>query len=140
MLLYTLHSSVITPLTHSPVPPPTVVITGSPINSNFFTGLQLNLTCHIHIPSELLSVPISVTAQWTMSGTVLTSNSRLTVEEELVQVGPLLYQTSLVFNSLDGRVDNGNYTCSVTVDAIPESVNVRGAAVSTTKAITVESK
>ena len=137
---YTLHSSVITPPTHSPVPPPTVVITGSPINSNFFTGLQLNLTCHIHIPSELLSLPISVTAQWIMSGTVLTSNSRLTVGEEPVEVGPLLYQTSLVFNSLDGGEDNGNYTCSVTVDAIADIVNVRGAAVSTTKAITVESK
>ena len=139
-MLYTLHLSVITPPTHSPVPPLTVVITGSPINSNFFTGLQLNLTCHIHIPSELLSVPISVTAQWTMSGTALTSNSRLTVGEEPVEVGPLLYQSSLVFNSLDRRGDNGNYTCSVTVDAIPDSINVRGAAVSTTKVITVESK
>ena len=72
-----------------------------------------------------------------MSGTVLTSNCRLTVGEEPVEVVPLLYQTSLVFNSLDGRVDNGNYTCSVT---ILNSVNVRGAAVSTTKVITVESK
>ena len=75
-----------------------------------------------------------------MSGTVLTSNNKLTVEEEPVQVGPLLYQTSLVFNSLDGRVHNGNYNCSVTVDAIPDSINVRGSAVSTTKVITVESK
>ena len=137
MLLYTF---VITSPIHSPVPPPTVVITGSPINSNFFTGLQLNLTSHIHIPSELLSVPISVTAQWTMSGTVLTSNSRLTVEEEPVEMGPLLYQTSLVFNSLDEMEDNGNYTCLVTVNAIPDSVNVRGAAISTTKTIKVESK
>ena len=75
-----------------------------------------------------------------MSGTDLTSNSRLTVKEDPVQVGPLLYQTSLVFNSLDRRLDNGNYTCSVTVNAIPDSVSVRSAAVSTTKAITVESK
>ena len=73
-----------------------------------------------------------------MSGTVLTSNSRLTVGEEPVEVGPLLYQSSLVFNSLDGGEDNGNYTCSV--NAILDSINVRGAAVSTTKDITVESK
>lgn len=96
--------------------PPTVSITGSPIDTDYFTGLQLNLTCSIHIPPEFSSLPITVSARWTKSGSTLLSNSRVTVGERLVRVGPRVYQTSLAFTSLDGsRGDEGNYTCSASI-------------------------
>ena len=57
---------------------------------------------------------ISVSLQCRKSGTILTSDSRVSVDEKAVEVG-----CSLVFNSLDEtRGDNGNYTCSATVSPI----------------------
>ena len=94
-----------------------VFLRGVPVDSNFFTGLQLNLTCIIHIsPTELdVSTLIYVSAEWSKSGTILTTNSRVTVDEGPVAVGPLQYQTSLLLNSLDKTRDVGNYTCTVHV-------------------------
>ena len=94
-----------------------VFLRGVPVDSNFFTGLQLNLTCIIHIsPTELdVSTLIYVSAEWSKSGTILTTNSRVTVDEGPIAVGPLQYQTSLLLNSLDKTRDIGYYTCSVHV-------------------------
>ena len=94
-----------------------VFLRGFPVDSNFFTGLQLNLTCIIHIsPTELdVSTLMAVSAEWSKSGTILTTSSRVTVDEGPVAVGPLQYQTSLLLNSLDNTRDMGNYTCTVHV-------------------------
>ena len=94
-----------------------VFIRGFPVDSNFFTGLQLNLTCIIHISPTGLDVPTSmaVSVDWSKSGTSLTTNSGVTVDKGPVEVGPLQYQTSLLFESLDKTRDEGDYTCSVHV-------------------------
>ena len=95
-----------------------VTISSSPIDSHYFSDLRLNLTCHVEflMPRDY---GISVSLQWKKSDTILTSNSRVSVDEEAFEVGSLLYQSSLVFNSLDEtRGDNGNYTCSATVGPI----------------------
>ena len=93
--------------------PPTVTITASPIDSDYFTGLRLTLTCSIQIPLELSSLPIIVSAQWTKFGSALVTNSRVTVGEIPVRVGLNVYQVSLVFSSLDRTSgDEGNYTCT----------------------------
>ena len=114
---------------------PNVTITGSPINSHYFSGLQLNLTCHIQLPMPI-EYRVSVSSQWSKSGSVLTSNSRMSVDEEAVEVGPLLYQSSLVFSSLDRDRDDGNYTCSVTVSLI----GISPVTVTASHTISVESK
>ena len=94
-----------------------VFLRGFPVDSNFFTGLELNLTCIIHIsPIGLdISTSFAVSAEWSKSGTSLTTNSRVTLDEGAVEVGPLQYQTSLLFKSLDKTRDEGTYTCSVHV-------------------------
>ena len=58
---------------------------------------------------------MAVSAEWSKSGTILTTNSRLTVDEGPEAVGLLQYQTSLLFESLDKTRDMGNYTCTVHV-------------------------
>ena len=120
-------------------PSPNVIITGSPINSHYFSGLQLNLTCHIQLPMPM-EYRVSISSQWSKSGSVLTSNIRMSVDEGAVEVGPLLYQSSLVFTSLDGtRRDNGDYTCSVTVH--PMNVpHLNPVTVTASHTVTVESK
>lgn len=54
-----------------------------------------------------------MSAEWSKSGTILHSNSRVTVAMEPVRVGPRVYHTFLVFGSLDSSGgDEGNYTCT----------------------------
>ena len=61
-------------------------------------------------------VGVNVSADWSKSGSTLTSDSRVSVGEEAVEVEPFLYSTSLVFSSLDQTLgDTGEYTCTVTV-------------------------
>ena len=94
-----------------------VVLRSFPVDLSFFSGLQLNLTCIIHISPTGLdeSTSMAVSAEWSKSGTSLTTNSRVTVDKGPVEVGPLQYQTTLLFESLDTTIDEGNYTCSVHV-------------------------
>ena len=118
--------------------PPTVVMRGHPTNSNFFTGLQLTLTCTITLP-QLESIS-TVSTQWSQSGSPLTSSNRVTVGEWPVEVGPGHYHTSVVFNSLDSTRDEGEYTCAVRVtyssEGFPDVITESTASLS----ITVPSK
>ena len=83
---------------------------------------------------------VNVSSQWSKSSSVLTSNSRVIVDDGTVVAGPLLYQSSLVFTSLDEtRGDNGDYTCSVTVRPINVS-HLHPVTVLATHTVTVESK
>ncbi len=94
------------------VPPPTVTITGSPVDYDFFTGLQLNITCSIQILQYVDSLAIDVSAHWSKDGSILlTSGDHVTVGDDPVRVGHLLYQSTVVFSSLDESRDNGEYTC-----------------------------
>ena len=99
------------------VTPIAVTITASPAVSVFFTGLQLNLTCSVFIPEELISVPLDVSAQWSRSGSILQSSSRVRVVDP-VMVEPLLYQTNVVISSLDkDEGDEDNYVCTVKINS-----------------------
>ena len=97
------------------VPAPSVNITTSPVQSDFYTGLRLNLTCLTQLATPM-GYDVDVSADWSKSGSTLTSDSRVSVGEEAVEVEQLLYSTSLVFSSLDQTMgDTGDYTCTVTV-------------------------
>ena len=109
---------------------------GSPVDSDFFTGLQLTLTCSIHIPEVLLSEPVEVSAQWSRDGSPLTSNAHVTVGEGVERVGPLLYVSTVVFSSLDGSRDSGDYTCTGKVEVPDLDLST----VSATRTVTVPSK
>ena len=63
----------------------------------------------------------------------------MSVDEGAVKVGPLLYQSSLVFSSLNGIRDDGNYTCSVTVSPFDIS-NLLPVTTTATHVVSVESK
>ena len=94
---------------------PSVSIIAAPDQSNFYTGLRLNLTCLIQLATPT-GYGVNISADWSKSGSTLTSDSRVSVGEEAVEVEPFLYSTSLVFSSLDQTVgDAGVYTCTVTV-------------------------
>ncbi len=99
-----------------PVPVVSVTIRGYPINSNFYSGLQLNLTCAIDISVSVLDniQQIRVTSQWRRYNTALTQDNRRTITMPQ-EVGPMLYHTSIIFHSLDKSRDEGDYECVVNV-------------------------
>ena len=112
LLLWLHHPLTPTPSPYHAVSPPALAIAASPIDSDYFNGLQLNLTCFIHIASFSVS---HVGVNWTKSGSALLSNSRVTVSETM-RVNQSTYQTWIAFSSLDNkRGDEGNYTCSANI-------------------------
>ena len=83
---------------------------------------------------------VNVSADWSKSGSTLTSDSRVSVGEEAVEVEPFLYSTSLVFSSLDQTLgDTGNYTCTVTVTPTGSPLD-RPITAMATKVVQVQSK
>ena len=87
-----------------------------------------------------MSTLMAVSAEWSKSGTILTTNSRVTVDEGPVAVGPLQYQTSLLLNSLDKTRDMGNYTCTVHVIHSLEGFQDAVTDTAVSRFITVQSK
>ena len=121
------------------VPAPLVNITTSPVQSDFYTGLRLNLTCLIQLATPM-GYDVDVSADWSKSGSTLTSDSRVSVGEEAVEVEPFLYSTSLVFSSLDQTLgDTGDYTCTVTLTPTGYPF-YRPVTVMATRVIQIESK
>lgn len=114
-------------------------MTTSPVDTNFFTGLQLNLTCNIHI-SVPQSYEISISAQWSKSGSnITTNNSRYSVDEGVIAIAPSLFQTGLVLHSLNrSEGDEGNYTCMV-VALTPNFLDIIAATGSVSLPVVVES-
>ena len=82
---------------------------------------------------------VSVSPQWSKSGTALTPSSRVSVDEEAIEVEPLLYQSRLMFTSLDENLDDGNYACLVTVNPIGIS-SIPPVTVMASHTVSVESK
>ena len=120
------------------IPAPSVSITASPVQSHFYTGLQLNLTCLIRLVLPV-GYGVTVSADWTKSGSALTSNSQVSVEEEPVEVEPFVYSTGLVFSSLNMTRDEGQYNCTETVTPIGSPL-YNAVTVTATTMVEVESK
>ncbi len=53
-------------------------------------------------------------SQWMRYNTALTQDHRRTITTPQ-EVGPMLYHTSIIFNSLDKSRDEGDYECNVNV-------------------------
>ena len=85
-----------------------------PISDNFYTGLQLNLTCFITISYTIYDHVqlLNVHTMWTRSGSAIDNDFDRNVVE-LFELGAMQYQTSVIFNSLDKARDEGLYICKV---------------------------
>lgn len=118
------------------VPDPHLNITLSSIADHFYPGLQLNLTCFIHLDSQLESI-LTVSPTWSKSGDILSSSEKVLISSP-TQVRPLLYQTSLVIRRLGKNSDNGDYVCSARI--VSNSDLVLEAVAEVSKTITVEGK
>ena len=129
----------LTPHTSPPsVPPPTLVITGTPVDVGFHSGLNLTFTGRA-VFDPAVNTPLVVNGVWskTMPSSDLTADGRVGVlEPMLFQEGPAVYVSSLTVDSLDvARNDSGDYTLSLTISSSQPFTT--GTSITTTRTITV---
>ena len=85
--------------------------------TDLFTGLRFNLACQINYP-VIRGTPLTVEITWTKDGEQLLSNNSITINRDILQVSPGVYEQNLTFHSLE-LSDEGVYSClgSVTVNS-----------------------
>lgn len=97
------------------VPPSSIGIIASPIPDNFFSGLQLNLTCRTELDAAV-NTEQNVTMTWTKSGSSINPFRISISSPQRVHFSPQIYESSLIFSSLSVYSDDeGEYVCSVSV-------------------------
>ena len=120
------------------VPPPSLTITGSPVDEGFHTGLLLTLTGRAEFLA--LNIPITVVGSWTKDNSPdFTSDGRVSIKGPvLVESSPKVYETTLTVDVLDrARGDSGNYSIRLdimtfttgTTATLTRSITVSGNAV-----------
>ncbi len=85
------------------VPPPTLTITGTPVDEGFHTGLPLTFTGRAQF-SPAVDTPLDVTVVWTKTtSSDLTADDRVTLTEAvMVGVSPMVFESTLSVNVLIG--------------------------------------
>ena len=103
------------------VPPPSLTITGSPRDTDFFQGLDLTLKCNIILHSAVDS-PVALDSYWERNGTELTNSraGRIIVTDVAASTVPSNYESILRFNPMDVN-DTNTYSCTVTIRAQNET-------------------
>ena len=125
------------------VPPPTLTITGAPVDQGFHSGLNLTFTGRVEF-SAAVDTPLIVSGVWSKVNppSDLTTDERVRiVPPELVGSGSgsgVVYESTLTVETLDStRGDSGDYTLSLTISSTPFTT---GTSVITTRTITVLGK
>ncbi len=122
------------------VRPPTVSITGSPIDEGFHTGtLQIFTGRAVFNPA--VDSFLNVVGMWakTAPSSDLSADGRVTVGE-VVMVGgdPMVFVSNLTINTINGGLDNGTYTLTLNISSTQP--NTLGTTVSEERTIMVTSK
>ena len=96
----------------SPVPDPVVGISLSRDN-NILAGSPLTMSCDVDV-NDQVDTSVSVNIEWTVSGSPLTSNDRITVGA-INQTGFNQYRSQVTFSTLSSTHDSGEYICTISV-------------------------
>ena len=84
-------------------------------NDTLYAGTPFFLNCDI-IVSPLVTIPFTVTNQWTRNGTVVPMGLvNDTITDELNMIDRLNYNATLSFYPLDNANDSGVYICCVRI-------------------------
>ena len=103
--------SILVCISLSTVPPLTVDIS-TDYNDTLYAGTPLTITCLLDLAAiNSVSVPITVTNQWTRDNNLIATNAR--ISESITNVSSTLYKAILRFYPLDNSTDNGEYRCSL---------------------------
>ena len=106
-------------------------------DDTLYAGTQFFIKCDIML-DPLVTIPVTVTNQWTRNGTnVPMGSSDATVTEDLNMIDELYYNATLMFYPLDNADDSGMYTCNVAVTAPNSYMYLRNTSASANTSITV---
>ena len=108
------------------VPEPMIDISLSWAEDNMFlAGNPLTIACDVDVHDQV-DTPIHVDIEWTMSGSPLTSNDRITVSG-VDEIGINQYRSQVSFSTLSSKHDSGIYNCTVNVTSDEGCVYVEDA-------------
>lgn len=119
--------------------PGTISLRGVPFDSDFNTGLDLDLVCRLGLDSAVDS-PLTVSREWSIGSDQLMFDGlrRNFSDADMVGTTPPIYQTVVSFRTLDARSgDSGNYTCRFNVEPVM-SMFIIGTVTSISRVIVVE--
>ncbi len=128
-------------LSVSAVSPVAITLRGDPFDSDFSTGLELDLVCRLELDPAVDS-PLTVTSTWVKDNQPLVPDgARLTFTDAIMSgTTPPLYMTSVLFRTINARLsDSGNYTCSFSI--VPnQPTYITGTTATVSRDIIVEGK
>ena len=108
-------------------------------NDTFYAGISFFIKCDIKL-DPLVTIPMTVTNQWTHNNTNVPIGSDATITEDFNMINALHYNATLMFYPLDNADDSGMYTCNVAVTAPNSYMYLRNASASANTSITVIGK
>ena len=115
------------------VPPPSITITGSPMDEDFHIGLLLTFSGRAEF-NQYVDTPLTVDSSWDKTNPPSNlSNADITTAME-VGVSPTMYETNLTVNLMDTVADSGDYSVTFSVPSGPFTV---GTVSNTTRPIIV---
>ena len=118
---------------------PTIQITRLGTLGTLYVGLSFTLRCDAEIPGSQLP-GVSAEVEWRgPDGSVITSDSRITVGSVTEETPGREYRRSLTFTPLSS-VDTGSYSCSATIRPNVANGNVMNGVGSSSSSLTVTRK
>ena len=110
------------------VPVPVLEVTTSS-NDTLYQAAQQSLFCTVTFPNLLLLPPGGITTQfqWVYEGTLVVTDTRVTISKPSIILDPNSTLTSfiLTFSPID-TTDSGNYECSVNFSLVGNPMNIIG--------------
>ena len=86
-------------------------------DDTLYAGTPFFIKCDIML-NPLVTIPVTVTNQWTRDGTnVPMGSSDATITEDTYMIDAVHYNATLMFYPLDNADDSGEYSCNVEVTA-----------------------
>ncbi|XP_019860105.1 PREDICTED: netrin receptor DCC-like, partial [Amphimedon queenslandica] len=117
--------------------PPVIVTISKERDDTLYAGTPFFIKCDIMLDA-LVTIPVTVTNQWTRDGTnVPMDSSDATITEDLNMINTLYHNATLMFYPLDNADDSGMYTCNVEVTAPNSYMYLRNTSASANTSITV---
>uniref|UniRef100_A0A1X7SFS1 Ig-like domain-containing protein n=1 Tax=Amphimedon queenslandica TaxID=400682 RepID=A0A1X7SFS1_AMPQE len=96
---------------------PVIVTISKERDDTLYAGTSFFIKCDIML-DPLVTIPVTVTNQWTRDGTnVPMGSADATITEGLNMINTLHYNATVMFYPLDDADDSGMYTCNVEVTA-----------------------
>ena len=120
-----------------PVPDPQILIS-APVGTSYFSGVAYSLICEVTLVGHI-DTRINVDMVWEQNGSAVIDTDRRNISETAA-ISDVTYRSSLVFETLGGSSDGGQYNCTATVTAAERGEFIGNETAATSHMFSVEGK